>query len=248
MKIKEYSNPRNIKDAYEQLISREKATIMGGGVFLKLQRRTLPFVIDLSNLGLTDIETTPTGFTIGAMVTLRQIETDASIPDGLRECVKQIAGVAVRNMATVGGSVMGRYPFSDVLTALVALNATLAFYKKGEVPISEFLDQGLEKADILLSISVPKVKHSFFQTYKKVYTDFSLVNLSIAKADTYTVSMGATPKHAKAITLESIDDVRAVLDQFDFQTDRRASAAYRRALAKALLEDAVEEAKKWKSL
>lgn len=248
MKIKEYSNPKDIKEAYEQLTSREKATIMGGGIFLKLQRRTLPFVIDLSNLDLAGIETTPTGYTIGAMATLRQIETDPYIPDGLRESVKQIAGVAVRNMATVGGSVMGRYPFSDVSTALVALNASLSFYQKGEVPISQFLDQGLEEPDILLSVTVPKVKHSLFRTYKKVYTDFSLVNLSIAKADIYTVSLGATPKHAKAITLESLDDGRALLDRFDFQTDRRASAAYRRALAEALLEDAVEEVKQWKSL
>jgi CO/xanthine dehydrogenase FAD-binding subunit len=246
MKIKEMIYPSDINDAYEQLISRKKATLMGGGMFLRLQHRTIPFVIDLSNLGLNDIEITSTGFTIGAMVTLRQIETNASIPDGLKACVRQIAGVAMRNMATIGGSVVGRYPFSDVLTALVSLNATLTFHKKGVVPIAQFADNGLDAPDILVSITVPKVKNSLFAAYKPVYTDFSLVNLSISKADTYTISMGATPKHAKSVTIEVLSDSRAVLDQFDFKTDQRASGQYRRALAKALLEDAFEEAKLWK--
>jgi CO/xanthine dehydrogenase FAD-binding subunit len=246
MKIKEMINPSDIQDAYEQLVSRKKATLMGGGIFLRLQRRTIPFVIDLSNLGLNSIEITSTGFTIGAMVSLRQIETNASIPDGLRACVRQIAGVAVRNMATVGGSVMGRYPFSDVLTALVSLNATLHFHKKGAVPIAQFADNGLDEPDILLNIWVPKVKHSLFAAYKPVYTDFSLVNLSISKEEKYTISMGAIPKHATSVMVESLFDSQAVLDQFDFETDRRASAEYRRALAKALLEDAFEEAKVWK--
>lgn len=246
MKIKEMIYPSAINEAYEQLISQKKATLMGGGMFLRLQHRTIPFVIDLSNLGLNDIEITSTGFTIGAMVTLRQIETHESIPDGLKACVRQIAGVAVRNMATIGGSVVGRYPFSDVLTALVSLNATLTFHKKGTVPIAQFADHGLDAPDILVSITVPKVTNSLFAAYKPVYTDFSLVNLSISKADTYTISIGATPKHAKSVTIEVLSDSRAILDQFDFKTDRRASGQYRRALAKALLEDAFEEAKLWK--
>lgn len=246
MKIKEMSKPSELNDAYEYLLGQKKAVLMGGGMFLRLQHRTIPLVIDLSNLGLNGIESTQTGFSIGAMTTLRQIETNESIPDGLRECVRQIAGVAMRNMATIGGSVMGRYPFSDVMTALVSLNATLTFFKKGVVPIAQFADKGLDAPDILTSIFVPKVKNSHFAAYKPVYTDFSLVNLSISKGETYTIAMGATPKHAKSIIIESLSDSQAVLNQFDFKTDRRASGQYRRALAKALLEDAREEVKVWK--
>ena len=60
------------------------------------------------------------------MCTLRQLETNTDLNryfDGLmREMVRHIVGVQFRNGATVGGSLYGRYGFSDVLTALLVLD------------------------------------------------------------------------------------------------------------------------------
>lgn len=246
MKIKELSSPQSLEEAYMQLRKQEHAVVLGGGVFLKLQRRTIPYVIDLSHLGLNKIEEDAEGYQFGAMVTLRQIEINPLLPDALRECVRQIGGVALRNLATVGGSVMGRYPFSDVMTALMAINATLHFHRRGSMPIQQFADEGLESPDILVQISVPKATGSLFAAYKPVYTDFSLVNLAVSKSKEYTVSIGARPAHAKSIVLATLQNPEGVLDLFTFSDDRRASGAYRRALAKAMLEDALKEAKKWK--
>jgi CO/xanthine dehydrogenase FAD-binding subunit len=248
MKIKEYSLPININDAYEQLISQRNAVILGGGMFLRLQNRTLTQVIDLSHLGLDAIETVPGGIKLGAMVTLRQIETCEELPVALRACTRQIAGLAVRNMATIGGSVMGRYPFSDVLTALAALKATLHFHRIPEMAIADFLDAGLKEPDVLTHITVPMVDVSLFLAYKPVYTDFSLVNLALVKDKTkaLTLSMGATPNRAVAIPIGNVEAVDAILNAFEFGTDHRAGSDYRRALAKALLEDALKEVETWK--
>lgn len=66
------------------------------------------------------------------MVTLRELETNKLLNEltygAFSESVKHIVGVQFRNLATVGGSVFGRYGFSDIITLLVALNAEVQLY------------------------------------------------------------------------------------------------------------------------
>ena len=53
------------------------------------------------------------------MVTLRQIETNESLnnffDNTIKEAVESIVGVQFRNMATVGGSIWGRFGFQTYL-------------------------------------------------------------------------------------------------------------------------------------
>ena len=69
------------------------------------------------------------------MVTLRDLELDPglnSYTDGAaRESVRHIVGVQFRNLATVGGSIYGRYGFSDVLTMFWPWTAMWSFIKAG---------------------------------------------------------------------------------------------------------------------
>ena len=68
------------------------------------------------------------------MVTLRDLELDPglnSYTDGAaRESVRHIVGVQFRNLATVGGSIYGRYGFSDVLTMFLTMEDV---YKRQEI-------------------------------------------------------------------------------------------------------------------
>lgn len=41
----------------------------------------------------------------------------------VRESLRHIVGVQFRNLATVGGSIFGRFGFSDVLTMFLALDS-----------------------------------------------------------------------------------------------------------------------------
>ena len=79
-----------------------------------------------ARLGLDAIEEDETQFSLGAMVTLRQLEQhpglNAYTGDAAEKAVRDIVGVQFRNMATVGGSVWGRFGFSDVLTLLLAMD------------------------------------------------------------------------------------------------------------------------------
>lgn len=95
----------------------------------------LSYETDLSDLGLDTIEETEDFFEIGCMTTLRQLEQHGGLDrytgGAVKEAVKNIVGVQFRNTATVGGSFYGRYGFSDVLTAFMAMDTYVVCHNAG---------------------------------------------------------------------------------------------------------------------
>ena len=69
------------------------------------------------------------------MATLRDLEQHESLnaytAGAVKNAVKDIVGVQFRNMATVGGSIWGRFGFSDVLTVFLAMDCYVELYKGG---------------------------------------------------------------------------------------------------------------------
>ncbi len=246
MKIKAYVKPGDLSEAYAHLIETKKAVVLGGGMFLRLQKRTFPLAIDLSDLGLDRIECSDGVVRLGAMTSLRAIECSDVLPEALVSSVRQVAGVSVRNMATIGGSVMGRYPFSDVITPLLALDAVLHFYEAGPVSLKAFLKEGLKTQDLLTEVSFEMPHQSAFKAIKSVYTDFSMVNLALVKGGAFCLSVGARPMRAESQLFPELLAPEVMLSGFDFKSDQKASGAYRLALATACLEDVIKEAALWK--
>ena len=74
MTIREYKRAESLEEAW-QLNQKKANRILGGMIWLKMETINVGTAIDLSGLGLDTIEETDTGFSIGAMVTLRQLET-----------------------------------------------------------------------------------------------------------------------------------------------------------------------------
>ena len=125
LKIKQYVKAESLEQAYE-LNQKKTNRIVGGMLWLKMSTAQIQTAIDLSGLGLDQIEESEEEFSIGCMVTLRQMEEHEGLnayTDGAaRESVRSIVGVQFRNLATVGGSIFGRFGFSDVLTLFLALD------------------------------------------------------------------------------------------------------------------------------
>ena len=123
IKIKEYVMAESLEQAYE-LNQKKRNCVIGGMLWLKMGSRMVPTAIDLSNLGLNTIEENEEEFSIGCMTTLRQLEQHEGLNNytngAVSESVRSIVGVQFRNLATVGGSIFGRFGFSDVLTCFLA--------------------------------------------------------------------------------------------------------------------------------
>ena len=111
-------------------------------MWLKMGSNYKSAAIDLSGLGLDYIEEDEEEFRIGCMCSLRSLELHEGLNryfGGIfRECTKGIVGVQFRNGATVGGSVFGRYGFSDILTCMMMLDVQVELYQRGRISLEEF--------------------------------------------------------------------------------------------------------------
>lgn len=171
-------------------------------IWLKMETINVGTVIDLSGLGLDTIEETADNFSIGAMVTLRQLEQHSGLnayTDGaVRESVCHIVGVQLRNLATVGGSIYSRFGFSDVLTMFLALDASVELYKGGIVSLAEYAYKPYDR-DILVRVIVPKMQAKFcYQSVRNSQTDFPVLTCAAVKTAEggYRFAIGARPGKA----------------------------------------------------
>ena len=129
LKIKSYVKVNSLAEAYE-LNQKKTARILGGMVWMKMGNRAISTAIDLSGLGLDAISENDDEFVIGCMTPLHDLETNEALNTythgAMKESLCHIVGVQFRNCATVGGSIYGRYGFSDVLTMFLGMAVYLS--------------------------------------------------------------------------------------------------------------------------
>lgn len=249
---KEYRKAETLEEAW-QLNQKKSSLLIGGMLWVKMGSRNAGTVIDLSGLGLNKIEETETEFVIGCMTTLRQLERNEALNrftnGAVRESVRNIVGVQFRNLATVGGSVFGRFGFSDVLTMLLALDSYVELYKGGPVPMREFVNRKRDR-DILVRVRIKKTPGYFAcRSVRNAGTDFPTLVVAAALTEKkLTLSVGARPARAMLLELsadeletltkgslpaEALGDYAAA--RIPVGSNLRASAAYRTELVKVLV-------------
>lgn len=260
MKINEYVVPNSIEEAYNIFINHSNNAVIGGGAWMKLaSKKTIETLIDLKALGLNQIIDEDNALVIGANVTLHELENYPVIRtlyDGIiRQAIQGIMGVNVRNVATIGGSVMGRFSFSDLYAVLMALNCELEFYHRGRVSLRQFLQEKRFEKDILKSVIIPKkTGRGFYKKIKRTALDFAILNVCVVKIDGLKIVIGARPGTAKEAlktahylnqqpvnedTLEKAMDI--LLEEVHFSSNVRASEAYRTDLAKVYVKRGINE-------
>ncbi len=226
LNIQTYVRAKSLEEAYT-LNQKRNARVLGGMLWLKMASNTVGTAIDLCELGLDTIEEDETGLTLGAMATLRMLEQHPGLAaytqNAAAKAVQDIVGVQFRNMATVGGSVWGRFGFSDVLTLLLAADARVNLYKAGTLPIETFAVMPYDR-DLLVSVTVPKYRDAAF-AYKAMRiqrTDLPVLNCALARLDgEYRLAVGARP--GKAVLLR---DAKGLLSGGITPESAAAFAAY----------------------
>lgn len=260
LNIQNYVLASSLEEAY-QLNQNKRSRILGGMLWLKMSNITVSTAIDLSALGLNTIEENEDSFSIGAMVTLRQLEQHPGLNEATQnavaKAVQDIVGVQFRNLATVGGSIFGRFGFSDVLTVFLAMDSYVELYKGGIIPLAEFAatPRGQGERDVLVRIIVKKhAGRVAYQAVRAARTDFPILTCAASKLDgVYRVTVGARP--ARAMVVEDTEgllkdgiteDSAAAFAAFAADhtpTDGnvRGSAAYRTHLVRVLTKRALLE-------
>ncbi len=269
----QYVRAQSLDEAYE-LYQKKPNFVLGGMLWLKMKNKTLGTAIDLCDLGLDQIDEDENEFRIGAYATLRQIEThealNAYTHGAIAESVRHIVGVQFRNVATVGGSIWGRFGFSDVMTIFRALGAKVQLHKAGVMDLDEFAALSRTTRDVLVSVIVPKnAKGVVYLSQRNQSTDFPVLTCAVAnRSGRYVAVIGASPYMAepvwdedgildgitgaksdgnKALTENSENNEKIekfagyVADHIRFGSNIRAGAEYREMICKVLTRRAVKQ-------
>ncbi|MBE6541359.1 MAG: molybdopterin dehydrogenase [Ruminococcaceae bacterium] len=247
--IQKYVRAQSLEEAW-QLNQNSRNRILGGMMWLRLGRGSIGTAIDISDLGLDTITEDDEQFSIGAMVTLRDIEKheglNAYTKSAVSNAVNSIVGVQFRNMATVGGSIWGRFGFSDVLTVFLALDTYVELYKGGIVSLKEFAKMKYDN-DILVRLIVKKTPVKIVYTaMRNQRTDFPVLTCAVSLINgEYRAAVGARPSRAILICSNEMENAGAfaeyVAKNVPTGDNLRASAAYRTRLVKVLTERAAAE-------
>ena len=269
----QYVRAQSLDEAYE-LYQKKPNFVLGGMLWLKMKNKTLGTAIDLCDLGLDQIDEDENEFRIGAYATLRQIEThealNAYTHGAIAESVRHIVGVQFRNVATVGGSIWGRFGFSDVMTIFRALGAKVQLHKAGIMDLDEFAALPRTTRDVLVSVIVPKnAKDVVYLSQRNQSTDFPVLTCAVAnRSGRYVAVIGASPYMAEPVwdkdgILDGIVDAKthgnvaltensennAKIDKFAeyvaehirFGSNIRAGAEYREMICRVLTRRAVTQ-------
>lgn len=255
--IKNYIIAENLSQAYE-LNQKRNNTILGGIAWLKMGKRTIETAIDLSKLGLNKIEEDEEFFKIGCMCTLRSMEVNTSLNSyfngSIAKALGNIVGVQFRNCATIGGSIYSRFGFSDILTALLALDTYVELYNGGIIPLSTFVDMPYDN-DILVKIIIKKdTRRVSYLTHRMSATDIPVLTAAISKSnDKWLLVLGARPYKAMLVRgteniLSEIPDredvsllINHVMKGVKFGSNMRGSREYRQILANVFIIRGIEE-------
>ena len=255
--LNQFISAQSLEQADELLHQDKKNLILGGLLWTRLGSRQFNTGIDLSGLNLDRITDKGDHIEIGAMTSLRNLETSPLLTDhfgpAIRTAVSHIVGVQFRNLATVGGSVFSRFSFSDLTTALLVLDTRVHLYRGGQLPLAEFLETSPGR-DILVHLTIPKQSiHTAYICHRKSAADFPVLAAALGRTkDTWHIAVGARPSRAKlapqaaGLLTKTPDDAQikaagqTVIRELKFGSNSQGSREYREHLVKVMIKRGIK--------
>jgi carbon-monoxide dehydrogenase medium subunit len=275
----DYYKPKTLAEALSLLAQfGEAAKPLAGGqslVPMMNMRLARPAqLIDLNGLRELDYLKVENGeLRIGAMTRQRALERSNIVAEGwplLREAIRYVGHVQIRNRGTVGGSLAHAYPSAELPVAMTALEALMVLrgsQAERTAPASEFfvdaMTTSLKTAELLVEIRVPQVPPRTgwsFQEISRRHGDFALMGVAgllTLRGDgtverARLVFCGPTPHRAAKIEHQLAgerpetglfrDAAILAAAELEPDSDIHASAEYRKEVAKVLARRALEQA------
>jgi len=180
--LKEYLKPKSVEEAwaiYRDPVKSPALFLTGGLSVAQREDQTTKTLVDLSGLLGESITETPAAYILDGGVRIADCIKKIDIPF-LQEALQTVGSRQIRNMSTIAGTLGQRYSWSDTLTALLALDATVDGYNGNAVslPLERYLKG---RAPLLITkVKIPKRFHrgAFFK-FSKVSYDIATLNLAV---------------------------------------------------------------------
>jgi probable selenate reductase FAD-binding subunit len=253
MKALEYLLPETVEEALEYL---KKGVPLAGGTALTPQRKDVGAVVDLRKLNLDRMQVEDGWVEIGATIKLQaMVETELNIPEILKEVCKLEAGWNLRNMATLGGTIMSADGRSPMLTTLLALDAQVVQEPDSVIQPLEKLLLTRQDVQLITQIKFQVPSMLFYDQVARAPADFPLINAAVAswkheEEERVSVALGGYGAHpikldVIAEVLNQEGNVQSAMEvaraAFRNAGDAWASAAYRSDVAGTMVKRLLEE-------
>ena len=257
LRANNYYKAPSVEEAYKMLQANPKNAIVAGGLWMKKTGLSYDTLIDLSECGLDKITEDKENIYVGGMVTLREFETNPAInklfSGATAFAVREIMGPAFRNMATIGGSIFGRFPFSDVIAGLLPLDVKVRLYPEQEMTLEELVNFKGKINGIIKEIVIKKEEgKGYFKKVKTTALDFPMLNISIVKRNGKNyIAVGSRPATA-ALAYKAMEEAdkgdfvkagEAAANELMYLDSSNISKEYRQDLVKVYVRRGLEEVK-----
>jgi CO/xanthine dehydrogenase FAD-binding subunit len=180
----EYHRARSLDEA---LILLKKGVPLAGGTSLAPRLRTLSSVVDLQDIGLDTLEVTEASVIAGACVTLQSLaEIEVPVLGALARASRLEAGWNLRNVATLGGTLMTADGRSPLVTTLLALATRIDLEPGGEnVALVELLARrGTQELDRLVTtVLIPRPRWLAYEQVARSPADRPIVCAAVAEIE-----------------------------------------------------------------
>ncbi|HEX6385779.1 MAG TPA: FAD binding domain-containing protein [Anaerolineae bacterium] len=164
-----YYRPQSLDEALRLLAQADVVPLAGGTRLLAGETgKALAGVVDLQDLGLNQIkwqrEVTLPRLHLGAMTRLADLASFLDQPEAaagptwlLQTAIQRAGPNTYRNAATAGGIIASRLPDSELLAALLLLEATLTLRTPEETTMSliDYLDAGERPPGLITDVTIP---------------------------------------------------------------------------------------------
>jgi carbon-monoxide dehydrogenase medium subunit len=253
-----YARASDVEHAVELLAEPDAKAIAGGQSLIpvmKLRIARPSIVVDISRLDLRGLEERDGAVHVGPLSTWVELAASSIFDQpglaAIAECARAIGDVQVRNLGTIGGSLVHADPASDMPAVLLALDARVGLQGPDgarELTISELLlgpfMTSLGQQDLVTDVVVPVPEAGSGSAYVSVEHPASGFALAGAAAlvgpsgeRVALTGVGTTP------FLLPEGDVRGAISAAEIFGDRFAAEEYRRALAETVATRALERAR-----
>lgn len=232
-RIRRYHRPDTLEVAL-QLLDRPdvRSAPLGGGTVVNAGLGDVPDeVIDLQDLGLSEITRDGDMLEVGATATLRDLMEHEWTPPILRDLARREAPNTIRNAATLGGTVAAALPDSGLVAGLLVCEAIVIMVDPDgtrEVPLDEALIGGLH-GGLVTSIRFSIGGEGVFEGTARTPADVPIVLVAGRRGPDGSLRLAATGVDRTPVMLDA-----ERLDGLTPPSDFRGSSEYRLHLVTTL--------------
>lgn len=248
-----YYRPKALDEALQLLAQPEMFPLAGGTKLLA--RDVAGAVVDLQELALDMVQFAEGRLSLGATLTLDALAAwlaengkEGSPADMLQTAVRQAGPNTYRHAATLGGSIASRLPDSELLAALLLLEATLHL-SSGDLSLAAYLAADERPSGLITGVSLEWGNGRFAHArVARTPADDPIVALLAWQPEGGPVRLaasGVAPRPTRLTAAEAADGheaaAQAAQSACTHPGDFRGDAAYRGEVTAVLIRRVLNE-------